>query len=195
MKNKIRLILFLCIVGNSINAQNGLTATEKLASFGKIYGFLKYYHPEVSKGKFDWDKEFMNYLPQVVAATNKESLSKVYIDWIESLGEIKKCKKCDSVENYFDKNFDLSWTQDTAIFTNDLSSKLKYIENNRNQGDNYYVSTEPIGYIKITNEPIYEGIEYPTEEYRLLGLFLNIGILLNIFTLTNISQTKIGMLF
>lgn len=171
MKNKIRLILFLCIVGNSINAQNGLTATEKLASFGKIYGFLKYYHPEVSKGKFDWDKEFMNYLPQVVAATNKESLSKVYIDWIESLGEIKKCKKCDSDENYFDKNFDLSWTQDTAIFTNDLSSKLKYIENNRNQGDNYYVSTEPIGYIKITNEPIYEGIEYPTEEYRLLGLF------------------------
>jgi C-terminal processing protease CtpA/Prc len=171
LKNKILLLLFLSVYGTSINAQNGLTKTEKLASFGKIYGFLKYYHPEVAKGKFDWDKEFMKYLPQVLAAQGKESLSRLYLNWIDNLGEIRECKKCDSDENYFDKNFDLSWTQDTAIFTNELSSKLKYIENNRNQGDNYYVSTESSGYVKVTNEPNYEDFEYPAEEYRLLGLF------------------------
>jgi C-terminal processing protease CtpA/Prc len=171
MKTKILLLLFLCVYGNSISAQKELTETKKIASFGKIYGFLKYYHPEVAKGKFDWDKEFMKYLPQVVAATDKESLSILYLDWIESLGGIKECKKCDSDKNYFDKNFDLSWTQDSTIFNIELASKLKYIENNRNQGDNHYVSTESLGYIKITNEPIYNGIEYPAEEYRLLGLF------------------------
>src|SRR5690606_23514850 len=122
-------------------------------------------------GKFDWDKEFIKYLPQVLSATNKEKLSMIYIDWIENLGKIDECKKCDSNENYFDKNFDLSWTKDTTIFNNQLSSKLKHIENNRNQGENFYVSTEPIGNIKITNEPIYEDAEYPKEEYRLLGLF------------------------
>jgi hypothetical protein len=32
------------------------------------------------------------------------------------------------------------------------------------------MSNEPVGKIKITNEPIYKGFEYPDEEYRILGL-------------------------
>lgn len=136
-----------------------------------MYGFLKYYHPEVGKGKYDWDKELIKHLPEVMKATDKESLSEVYINWIDSLGSIKKCKKCNSEELTFDKNFNLSWTQDLTIFTNELSGKLKYIENNRLQGDNFYVTKASVGNIKVTNEPIYKDFEYPNEEYRLLGLF------------------------
>jgi hypothetical protein len=53
----------------------------------------------------------------------QEELSKVYLDWIESLGVIKICKSCNDVSNKenFDKNFDLSWTQNTEIFTNELT--------------------------------------------------------------------------
>jgi hypothetical protein len=54
---------------------------------------LKYYHPEVGKGKFEWDKEFLKYLPQVLKA-KEESLSTIYINWIDSLGTIKVCRKC-----------------------------------------------------------------------------------------------------
>jgi hypothetical protein len=32
---------------------------------------FKYYHPEVGKGKFEWDKEFLKYLPQVLKAKDK----------------------------------------------------------------------------------------------------------------------------
>ncbi|MBX9888265.1 MAG: hypothetical protein K2Y30_10070 [Flavobacteriaceae bacterium] len=136
----------------------------------KIHGFLKYYHPEVGKGKFEWDKEFLKYLPQVLKAKDKESLSTIYINWIDSLGTIKVCRKCNSKENYFDKNFDLSWFQDTTVFNNSVTLKLKYIEKNRNQTENFYASNEPVGKIKITNEPIYKDFEYPEAEYRLLGL-------------------------
>jgi hypothetical protein len=66
------------------------------------------------KGKFEWDKEFLKYLPQVLKAKDKESLSTIYINWIDSLGTIKS-RKCNSKENYFDKNFDLSWFQDTTV--------------------------------------------------------------------------------
>jgi ABC-type long-subunit fatty acid transport system fused permease/ATPase subunit len=75
--------------------------------------FLKYYHPEVGKGKFEWDKEFLKYLPQVLKAKDKESLSTIYINWIDSLGTIKVCRNV--IQNYFDKNFDLSWFQDTTV--------------------------------------------------------------------------------
>lgn len=171
MFKKVVFILAVFISTNLIFGQTEISETSKLASYAKIWGFLKYYHPEVAKGKFDWDKEFITQLPLVLKATDKESLSKVYSDWIEGLGNVEICKKCDLNQNYFDKNFDLSWTQDSTIFTNDLSEKLKFIENNRNRGDNFYVSKGPLGNIMVKNEPDYEGFDCPEESYRLLGLF------------------------
>ena len=96
MKKTILLLILSIFSSNLLTAQETISETEKIASIGKIYGFLKYYHPEVGKGKFDWDKEFIKYLPKVLLATDKESLSLIYINWIESLVKIENCKKCDS---------------------------------------------------------------------------------------------------
>ena len=171
IKKTILLILLILGYTAGIVAQQSISETEKLASLGKIYGFLKYYHPEVAKGEFDWDQQFIAQLPKVLKATDKNALSEVYSDWIEGLGEIKKCRKCDTQEDYFDKNFDLSWTQDPRLFTTELSETLTYIENNRNQKKSFYAAKERVGKIKITNEPNYKNFEYPEEAYRLLGLF------------------------
>lgn len=166
------LFLVICIFTNfTAKPQPTIPETVKLVSLGKIYGFLKYYHPQAGKGKYNWDKEFIKYLPKVLNSSNKKSLSTVYIDWIDRLGPIRNCENCDSKGNYFNKNFDLSWTQDSTLFEKSLTSKLKFIEENRIQGGNFYVTTETVGKIKITNEPVYQDFEYPSEEFRLLGLF------------------------
>lgn len=164
------LLIFLFLNFNYSTAQK-LTDTEKLATLSKLYGFLKYYHPEVASGKFNWDEACINQIPLVLKADNKSELSTIYNKWIDSLGIIKKCKNCKSDEIYFDKNFDLSWTQDATFFDETLAKKLKYIEENRHQGKHFYVEKQPVGKIKTTNEPVYENFEYPTEPYRLLGLF------------------------
>ena len=171
IKKAILSILLILGYATGITAQQSISETEKLASLGKIYGFLKYYHPEVAKGDFDWDQQFIAQLPKVLKATDKNALSEVYSDWIEGLGEIKKCRKCDTQEDYFDKNFDLSWTQNPRLFTTELSETLTYIENNRNQKKSFYAAKERVGKIEITNEPNYKNFEYPEEAYRLLGLF------------------------
>lgn len=171
MKKTFLLQFFIIFCLHNLIAQHTISDNEKLASLGKIYGFLKYYHPEVAKGTFNWDKELIEHLPKILNATDKESISLIYINWIERLGKVETCKKCNSKQNYFDKNFDLSWTQDSTIFNNTLILKLKHIEKNRFQGENFYASNESIGKVRITNEPIYKNFEYPNEEYRLLGLF------------------------
>ncbi|WP_121666188.1 S41 family peptidase [Mesonia aquimarina] len=169
---KTSLLLLLAFFSYSfLTAQQNISNNEKLASLGKIYGYLKYYHPEVAKGELDWDQELIKKIPEVLEAKDKTALSEVYISWINNLGPIKPCRKCDTDESYFDKNFDLSWTQNTTFFTDELASKLKYIEKNRNQKNNSYVTTERVGKIKVTNEPAYQSFEFPDEEYRLLGLF------------------------
>ena len=171
MKKTFLLLILTIFSSNLLTAQQAISETEKLVSIGKIYGFLKYYHPEVGKGTYNWDDEFIKYLPKILNATDRNDLSVIYINWIDSLGKIDVCKKCSSDEKYFDKNFDLSWLQNTEVFNDELSSKLKYIENNRIQKENFYVETQPVGNIRVTNEPEYKKIEFPKEEYRLLGLF------------------------
>ncbi|MDR6967172.1 C-terminal processing protease CtpA/Prc [Flavobacterium arsenatis] len=168
---KICFFLILLFLNFNYSTAQQLTETEKLATLGKLYGYLKYYHPEVASGKFNWDDLCINQIPLVLKATTKSELSAVYNKWIDSLGIIEKCKNCKSEVNSFDKNFDLSWTQDSRYFEETLTKKLKYIEENRLLGDHFYLEKQPVGNIKVINEPVYENSEYPNEHYRLLGLF------------------------
>lgn len=168
-----KIILIIILIGSQIGFSQELKETEKLSSLCKIWGFLKYYHPTVAKGNFNWDEQLLTILPKIKQSKNKEDLSKIYLDWIESLGVIKVCKSCNDVskKEYFEKNFNLTWIQNTEMFTDELSKKLKYIENNRIQGNNYYVSSANEGNIEVKNEPKYENFEFPNENYRLLNLF------------------------
>jgi carboxyl-terminal processing protease len=169
-----KIIFFLALITFQVSySQKQFRETEKLSSLCKVWGFLKYYHPNVAKGDYNWDEQLLTILPKVEKANSKEELSKIYLDWIESLGTVKVCKSCNDVskKEYFDKNFDLSWTQNTETFTDELAKKLKYIEINRFQGDNFYVTTTNSGNIEVKNELKYENFEFPSENYRLLSIF------------------------
>jgi len=172
-----RIILFLITIifySNSVIGQNNLSEIEKLSATGKIWGFLKYYHPNVADGKFDWDKELFRILPKVRASINKEEMSAVFIEWINNLGPIKQCKSCKKDEiDYFNKNFNLNWIQSPKLFSIQLSDKLKYIEENRHQGKKHYIAYfkgEPkIAFFK--NEQDYPDFDWSNKNLRLLTLF------------------------
>jgi C-terminal processing protease CtpA/Prc len=153
--------------------QKELTEVEKLSSLCKVWGFLKYYHPNVANGNYDWDKELISILPKVENTKTKDELSLVYTIWISDLGKIKACKSCEINPKikYFDKNFDLSWLENTTIFSKELSEKLKNIESNRFQGNNHYFKTTKTGNIVVTNEKEYKNFNFPNKEFRLLNLF------------------------
>jgi carboxyl-terminal processing protease len=177
--SKVKWIMVFCVCGFLSFAQNNSVVktdsrrVENLASLAKVWGFLKYYHPTVAKGDFNWDEQLLLMIPKVEGAQNKEDLSKIYLEWIAGLGTVKECKSCKEVskKEYFDKNFDLSWLNDSTKFTTELSQKLKFIEVNRFQGKSKYVSKTSNGNIVQTNEPQYKDFEYPDGGHRLLSLF------------------------
>lgn len=177
--NKLRLVFAFCVCSFlSLGQNKALTNTDKrkvenLASLAKVWGFLKYYHPNVAKGNFNWDEQLIQMIPKVEQAKNKEELSKIYLNWITDLGEVKECKSCKnaSKKESFDKNFDLSWTQNSNVFTNELSQKLKYIEENRFQGKNKYITTSSDNNVLVTNEPAYADFKYPDSAHRIASFF------------------------
>jgi carboxyl-terminal processing protease len=172
MKNRILTLLILISFNTVVGSS--LSESDKLFATAKIWGFLKYYHPNVANGKLDWDNQLMEILPSIEKANTKEELSGIYLTWIESLGNIKLCKKCQSQAESarFDKSFDLSWFNNDSVFTKELTKKLKYIEENRFQGKHHYVATEGrTSSLVISNENSYDNFDWRNKPLRLLSLF------------------------
>jgi carboxyl-terminal processing protease len=164
------LIFILAAIGTY--SQTTLQESEKIATFCKFWGFLKYYHPTVAKGTLDWDNEFMTRIKVVTGLHSKEEISNYYSEWINSLGKVKTCKKCDNeIADSLKFNLDVAWLTDSVAFTNTLISQLQYIQLNRNRGNNYYVQqVKNVGNTTYENEKPYKDSIFPSTELRLLGL-------------------------
>ncbi|KIO53919.1 S41 family peptidase [Flavobacterium hibernum] len=173
MKKTLLIILVLLF---QYSYSKSITETQKLAATCKVWGFLKYYHPNVASGNFNWDEQLFQILPKVEEAQSAEAFSLVIENWLTSLGEVKAYEsvKSTSKKNYFDKNFDLSWISKNELFSKTLSKKLKFIEENRIQGKQYYVNYEfgsgdvPL---QFKNEVKYADFKWTDKNLRLLALF------------------------
>ncbi len=166
------IIIILILFSQFTYSQNKLSEKEKLVTTCKIWGFLKYYHPNVANGNFDWQNQLRNVLPQIEEAKTKEEFSTVLENWINSLGEIKKVEPIvvsDTIK-YFDENFDLSWIKNNRLLAKKISNKLEFIKKNRFQGDQNYVGKLRGGNIFVKNED-FKNFNSNDKNSRLLALF------------------------
>jgi C-terminal processing protease CtpA/Prc len=146
---------------------------DHLFVLGKLWGFLKYHHPAVAKGKFNWDKELTDIIPVVMASRNKQQRSDSLLAWINRLGDVPLCDSCkDSTFKDVALRPDHSWIN-KANFSAALMTKLIYINANRIRGDQYYIrfgSEDDIHVAAFEHENAYGSMTYPAPEYRLLAL-------------------------
>ncbi len=142
---------------------------RNLELLGRVWGFLKYHHPEIAQGNYNWDYELFRVLPNYFETKNDNERDNFIINWINLLGEIKKCKKCKpTAENAFLKP-DLTWIEKQ---NEDLKNKLLYVYNNRSQGKHYYIGmTANVGNPEFKNENPYSNMPYPDDGFRLLSLY------------------------
>lgn len=187
-KNILLLLLFIYQLSYS---KAGLNEVQKLKVTCKVWGFLKYYHPKVANGDFNWDNQLFEILPKVDQAKTKIEFSLVIENWINSLGDVKKIEPIlqpKGVE-FFDKNFDLSWINNNKLFSKTLSQKLKFIENNRFQGEHYYVGLHLGGNVFVKNED-YSQFKIEDKNSRILALFTYWNIIEYFFPYKYLMDTK-----
>ena len=170
---KKNILFLLIILSQTVFSQVKFNETQKLAATCKVWGFLKYYHPKVANGDFNWDKQLFEVLPKIEQAETKEEFSLILENWVESLGKVREITPIIQPKDieYFDKNFDLSWIDKNKLFSKKLSKKLKFIENNRFQGEQYYVEAEGAGNISVRNEN-YAEYKFNDKKERILALFM-----------------------
>lgn len=138
---------------------------------GKIWGFLKYYHPSVRKGNYNWDYELFNIINSILNVQTKEERNHILYKWIEQLGNVKGEKQILVVNNDTKLLPDLSWI-DNANELGKVAILLQKIKRSKRDDNCFYVTTES-GKVSPTfmNENLYRGLLEPDDGYNILALF------------------------
>jgi C-terminal processing protease CtpA/Prc len=145
--------------------------TEDLELLGRVWGFLKYHHQEIGKGNYNWDYELFRFLPNYLEEHEESERDKLLIEWIDGLGELKKCTGCIPTDEEAFLKPDLEWIEKGSL-SKGLKEKLLSVYQNRYQGYHYYVGkTVNVGNPEFKNEDAYSDMPYPDDGFRLLSLY------------------------
>ncbi len=145
---------------------------NNLTVLGKIWGFLKYHHPVMAKGNYNWDFELFRIMPKILVVKTDAERNQLLVKWITDLGTFKTAavKPVDAKRIKYKPNFD--WFT-TSGLNKTLVEQLNQIRIADRTEENYYVklydAETPIAIFK--NEAPYATFKYPDAGYRLLGLF------------------------
>jgi len=145
--------------------------TADLELLGRVWGFVKYHHPEIGKGNYNWDYELFRIIPEYIKAKDTEQRDKILIDWIDKYGKIPPCNDCKPTHPDAPLKPDLSWIDNSGM-TPDLILRIKDLYTNRHQGEHFYIGMYPkVGNPEFKNENSYSTMTYPDEGFRLLSLY------------------------
>lgn len=149
------------------------TIINNLTLAGQYWGFLKYHHPLIAKGDYNWDAELFRFLPQVIAAKNNNELSKVleaHLDKITVPSSTKNEPISDNKNIALKPNYGQLF--DGSVFSKSLTNKLLSVKNSTRASTHYYISFMPgVGNPKFQNEKSYAKMAYPDAGYRILSLY------------------------
>lgn len=143
---------------------------EDLAVLGKVWGFLKYYHPTIARGDYNWDYELFRVLPKILSAKNKMERNQILVTWAESLGDFEKGENEKIDPAKIKLSPDLTWISEKILGIK-LVQVLQSIKYAKRTGKNYYVGAYAFGGLIIKNEAVYESMSYPDAGFRLLSLY------------------------
>lgn len=150
----------------AINAENVKTLKE----LGLIWGFLKYYHPAVAEGDFNWDYELFRMIPKVVNEKKRAKRDKIIVEWIDGLGSLTENTTPIEIKEEVKIQPDLGWI-DHSGFSKALVATLHRVKNAKRPTSNYYIGLTAVGSPEFKHESAYAEMKYPDTGYRMLSLF------------------------
>lgn len=183
------LICISCKNGNQKDVYSSIEESDSvqisnLQMLCKVWGFMKYYHPDIANGMYDWDNELFEIMPRIVNIKSKKERNRVLSKWI---------KKYDIPSSYNKMSFDtlmsnvklypdISWIEDKKELgeVSDLLLNIRDLERSCAGldigGDLYkdycYLEfSEEEKEVYFKNENDYKDLKEIKGKYSLLALF------------------------
>lgn len=174
MNWKISAVIFLLftILLPAVPADN-LKVSEKTALLGKVWGLLKYYHPNVTKESSEWDNAFLDFYNLVKRAENSDAVNVAVEQMINRAGGVNVLdQRNDRAEGSVNDRSDVfGWIDDSSVLNSLNKLKLKLLVVDTLSFTNRYISKGADGRADFSKEKDYEDLGYfPEEKYRALAV-------------------------
>lgn len=162
--------------GSNINILNlSKQQIDNVVILGKVWGMMKYFHPTIAEGKYNWDFELFRIFPEIIRASSKEERNSILTQWVKKYGELDLSSKntTTSTNNLIIKmEYDLDWISNKKELGVELVEYLVKLKNVTKDSQNYYIEMSPhVGNPIFKHENSYSTMIYPDAGYRLLALF------------------------
>jgi hypothetical protein len=166
---------------------------ENLKTFGFIWGFLKYYHPNIAKGEYNWDYELFRILPKILNSDYKKNRDDILIKWIENFGHFSHGKETVVKSSEIKNEPDLDWIKNSN-FSDELTTLLLKVKNANRPKEHYYIGLHlGVGNPEFKNERSYDSMIYPDQGFRLLSLYRYWNIIAYYFPYKNLIEEDWNM--
>lgn len=149
---------------------------DSLYKLAKVWGYVKYRHPDIIAGQINWDAELFRVMPEVLQAESEAAVNAVLLDWLNrfpftqataesALSELELLANAPGTVN------DMSWISDRKFLGEDLCRYLeKLSRTHTGNWTNGYVSSGEGG-VDFSNEDPWTGSDGTDVGVRLLGAF------------------------
>ncbi len=147
--------------------------TDNFYLLGKVWGYLKYHHPQVKGGCFDWDKELFRVAANISEAKSRSAALQVLTTWVRQIDQPRPNCRVELAEGEPSESTERSWVQDEVLLGPDLAQLLNAVNaKSKRYADQHYVTlAELVENPQFLNERSYAGRKELTWPYRLLALF------------------------
>jgi carboxyl-terminal processing protease len=169
------LFIFLSATLVEIKAQTK-NQVMQLSDLCRVWGLLKYYHPEIASGKHDWDAVLISSIDNISKSKDRNQFRSEVQKMLAIAGDNASpeitAEKSVNVRSMSLRNLDFKWIEKSNYLTSAQQQALQQLMRRPFQGVNYYAQTHPDTEAVITpNEKPYAEMSLPDRNYRLLGLF------------------------
>jgi len=169
-----KILYLVLLLAFSANAQTKISQTEKHKQIGLVWGILKYHHPDISEGLYNWDLELIRFFDEIKTVDTQEKLNLELLAYIRKFNKPTTAFESNPIkidpEKIFKKNLDYDWI-DNIAFGTALKKELLKLKNNNNIGD-YYVSSHKLNkMLEFNNEKGIPDFDPLLKHHRLLELY------------------------
>ena len=175
---KLLSFLLLFIICSYARGQD-LDYSSRLYYTCKIFGYVKYYHSEVSNCRINWDRVLLDYLPMVKLAASDEEFNAVMQFMIEEAGPMEEAltPPPEELPPELSRNLNFDWFYDPAL-SQGVTKKLEEIKENFRPHENcWYKNNDGTGYGWLVfphDDPLINSslnYNFPGEFVRLMIFF------------------------
>lgn len=138
---------------------------EDLYVLGKIWGYLKYYCPEIAKNSKNWDSELFDNLTLIYSDNFELSL----LNWLSKY-EITETVNYQLKNLEFKQEGNLDWIKN-IIKNKNLKDFLLKFSNAKRTNSQYTIEKTQYSGLNFINEHHYSDMKYDDDGMKLLSLF------------------------